>query len=284
VPPLSHEAAREDSLDYQAFEAATHKTQEESRKQMQGQRVTPPKDLREVIRYLNNYVVLLEVIAGSECPHLLMVVRLRTCLDKDEEKLEGALTDHLLLTILWRVHEDARQFCHHCEMWNRGEPLPESNLAGMVELLERESNVNKTITCPYEKFLAKKADKKEKEKGKGGGGGLKDNEQPKKARGPQATINPDIPPLCAAAVKKFKAAHPNMTITQFAAESGIPIKELVTGKKGGCTNFQLLGQCKEDCPYNHSKIVIPDGRQKDLSSALLRGLKTLEDKKKDSAS
>lgn len=72
-----------------------------------------------------------------------------------------------------------------------------------------------------------------------------------------------------------------MTITQFAVESGIPIKDLVTGKKGGCTNFQLLGHCKEDCTYEHAKIVIPDRRQKELSSALLRGLKVLEDKKKD---
>lgn len=91
VPPLSQERARENSLDHQAFEAATHKTQDETRKQMQGEKMTPPKDLREVIRYMNNYIVLLEVIAGSDCPHLLLVLRLRNCLDREEERFEQTL-------------------------------------------------------------------------------------------------------------------------------------------------------------------------------------------------
>lgn len=87
-------------------------------------------------------------------------------------------------------------------MWNLGEPLPQSNLAGMVEVLERENNVNKTTTCPYDEFFAKKNDKK-KEQGKGGGGGGRneDGQPKKKVRGQQATTNPEIPPLCAAAVK-----------------------------------------------------------------------------------
>ena len=71
-----------------------------------------------------------------------------------------------------------------------------------------------------------------------------------------------------------------MTLTQFAAESGVPIRELLSGKRGGCSNFQLLGVCKEGCSYAHEAIVIPEGKQRDLSSALLRGMKAIEDKKK----
>ena len=121
VPPLSQERARENSLDHQAFEAATHKTQDETRKQMQGEKMTPPKDLKEVIRYMNNYIVLLEVIAGSDCPHLLLVLRLRNCLDREAARFEQTLDQKRLLTILWRVHEDARQFCLRCERWSRGQ-------------------------------------------------------------------------------------------------------------------------------------------------------------------
>ena len=147
------------------------------------------------------------------------------------------LIKHLLLTILWRVHEDARQFFHKCEMWNQGEPLPKSNL---VTLLENELMVVKSITCPYDKFFKKK---KEKEKGKGKGREKgKEGDGPKKKRENQATVNPTIPALCiATAVKKIKAVHPNITtITEFAAQTGIPLRDLLTSTRGGCTNFSLF--------------------------------------------
>jgi hypothetical protein len=152
----------------------------------------------------------------------------------------------------------------------------------MVTLLEDSFDISLTPTCPYEKFFPKKDETRTKGNKRGPGGHEKDDdEQPrKKARGLQATINPYIPPLCVAAVKKFKTAHLGMTITQLAAEWGVPIRDLVSGKRGGCSNFQLLGICKEDCNYAHESIKIPEGKQRDLSSALLRGMRVLEDKKK----
>jgi hypothetical protein len=95
---------------------------------MQGTKAPPPKSLQNAINHLNNYVGWLEVLVGDECSHLLAVMRLRDCLDENEERLEPVLTNRLLLTILWKVHKDARQFFHRCELWNRGEPLPKSNL------------------------------------------------------------------------------------------------------------------------------------------------------------
>ena len=40
-----------------------------------------------MIKYLNNYIVWLEVLVGDECSHLLAVMRLRDCLDENEERL-----------------------------------------------------------------------------------------------------------------------------------------------------------------------------------------------------
>ena len=281
VTPLTQEMARADDLDHRAFESATHRTQEESKKQLQGQRVPPPEFLREVIKYLNNYVVWLEVLVGDECSHLLAAVRLRNCLDDNEERLEPVLTKHLLLTILWRVHEDARQFFHRCEMWNRGEPLPKSNLTGMVTLLEDELMVVRSITCPYDKFFEKK---KEKEKGKGKGRDKGREADGPKKREKQATVNPTIPALCVATIKKIKAAHPTITtITEFAAQTGIPIRDLVVNPRGGCTNFSLFGVCTESCPYTHTTAPIPDGKQRDVNSQLIQGLKVLDEKKKSAS-
>jgi hypothetical protein len=266
VPPLSQAMAREDNLEHEAFEAATHRTPAESKKQIQGTKAPPPKSLQNAIKHLNNYVGWLEVLVGDECSHLLAVIRLRDCLDENEERLEPVLTDRLLLTILWKVHEDARQFFHRCELWNRGEPLPKSNLKGMVRLLEEELTVIESITCPYDDFYGKidkgkeKGRGKDRDKGKGG-------EDPKK-REPQATVNPTIPALCSATVKKILALHPNMTITQFVAETGIPLKDL------------LFGVCRSGCTFRHDVRTIPEGKQKEVNAALQKGLKILEDKKK----
>ena len=60
VTPLTQEVARANDLDYRAFDSATHRTQEDTRKQLQGQKVPPPESLREVIRYLK-----LHRMAGS---------------------------------------------------------------------------------------------------------------------------------------------------------------------------------------------------------------------------
>ncbi len=282
VPLLSQKMAHEDSMDHQAFEDATHKTQADNRKFLAGQKFSPPTTLTEVVRVLNNYICWLEVMFGGDCPHLLLVVRLRDALDKNEDTLEPALDRYLRLTILWKVHEDARQFFDRCEKWSRGEPLPTSKLSGMVELLENDQMVYRSITCPFEEFFTEKRDKPGKG-GRGGGGlGKGGDEEPKarerKTREPQPTTNPTIPPLCIAAVKKYKAAHPNMTITQFAAESGIPTKRFVIGGRGGCTNYQLLGACSALCNFSHTATTVTDGRQKEVAAALLEGMKAIEAK------
>jgi hypothetical protein len=107
VTPLTQEVARAHDLEHRAFESATHRAQEDTIKQLQGQKVPPPESLREVVKYLNNYIVWLEFLVGDECLHLLEVVRLRDSLDENEERLEPVLLEHLLLTILWRVRSSS---------------------------------------------------------------------------------------------------------------------------------------------------------------------------------
>lgn len=96
VPVLSQKVAYDDNIDKQAYESATHKTQAESRKHLLGHKCAPPKTLREVIQVLNNYICWLEVMFGSNCPHLRAVVRLRDVLDIGEERLECIPTTHQL--------------------------------------------------------------------------------------------------------------------------------------------------------------------------------------------
>ena len=290
VPKLSQKQAHDDTLDQQAFEDATLKTQADNKKFLAGQKFIPPKNLAEVIRNLNNYICWAGVMVGSDCPHLLMVVKLRDALDDNEDALDLAMCRYLRMSILWKVHEDARQFFDSCEKWNRGEPTPKSKLKGTVRLLEDDQMVNKSITCPFDDFFAdEKRDKTGKQKGGGGGGAGGSGEEKKKKgkdkakREPQPTSNPSIPPLCAAAVKKYHAAHPDMSITQFAGESGMPVTKFVLGNRGGCTNFQLLGRCVASCDYNHVAFSGTDEKQKAVASALLEGLKLIADKKKEAA-
>jgi hypothetical protein len=285
VPQLSQKQAHEDTLERQSFEEATHRSQADNKKYLAGQRFLPPTSLVGVLRNLNNYICWTESMFGGDCPHLLMVVRLRDALDDNEDALEVALCRYLRMSILWKVHEDSRQFFDACEKWSRGEPMPRSKLRGMVHLIEDDQMVSRSITCPFDEFFADdKKDKKEKApKGSGGGGGGAQKEKDaakKRKQEPQPTSNPSLLPLCAAAVKKYRAANPNMPITQFAAESGIPVYKFVVRSKGGCTNYQLLGSCSALCDFKHVTCTVTDEKQKAVATALLDGMKTIAEKAK----
>ena len=63
-----------------------------------------------VVRVLNNYLRLLEVLFGDRCPHLLMVLEIWDGLEDQEFDLELGLTLPLILHLMWRIHHNARQF------------------------------------------------------------------------------------------------------------------------------------------------------------------------------
>ena len=87
-----------------------------------------PTTLQGLTFVLNNYSRLLEVLFGSDCPHLDYVVQLRDGLIQHERVLEGSITPTLMIHLLWKVHQDARQFFTLCERWEVGESLPRSHL------------------------------------------------------------------------------------------------------------------------------------------------------------
>ena len=285
VPNLSPKVIHEEEMDCQAFEDATHKTQADNRKFSAGNKFIPAKDLNELIRVLNNYICWLEVMFGSQCPHLLLVVRLRDVLDENQDALEPLLDRHLRLSVLWKVHEDARQFFNKCEKWSHGEPLPQSRLRGMVDLLEYDQQVFRSLACPFDEFFNET--KKGKGKGGGGGGGGGGaNDGKDTTKKPQPTTNPTLLPLCVAAVNKVKAAYPaGMTIPKFCILCDMPTHKFTVGGRGGCSTYQVLGHCPAiACNYRHVACTVTDARQKEVAALLIEGLKIIADKKKPAAS
>ena len=98
---------------------------------------------------------------------------------------------------------------------------------------------------------------------------------------PQPTTNPTIPPLCVAAVNKLKSAHPGWGIPKFAIECGIQVNCFTVGTKGGCSNYQLLGKCKNKaCKFKHIACTVADAKQQEVSVLILDGLKVTKEKKK----
>jgi hypothetical protein len=58
-----------------------------------------------------------------------------------------------MINLLWKVHQDSRQFFAHCDKWQSGELLPHSYLDNMVRELIADINISTTITCPVTNFL-----------------------------------------------------------------------------------------------------------------------------------
>ncbi len=73
-----------------------------------------------LIRVLNNYSRLLEVLFGAECDHLAQVLAILGGLEDHEKDLKTHLTPRLILHLLWRIHYDAHQFFTACEGWEDG--------------------------------------------------------------------------------------------------------------------------------------------------------------------
>ena len=255
------------------FDKATLKLPADIKKHATGAKFEPPKTLQGLGRVLTNYVRLLEVLFGDHCPHMLWVQRLRDGLDDHERILETRITPTLIIHLLWKVHQDLRQFFDKCEKWDDGEALPRSTLQSAVRALVEEVDITTTLTCPVKEFLGPEPSvlgprQRERHEGRGGGG-----------LGRQPTKNTAIPPICASSVKELNRLYPLMNIMTFARKSGVKYQDLAVGAKGDCTNFILLGRCPdENCTYRHSVITVPDARQKEVKAGLDKGLAALASK------
>jgi hypothetical protein len=66
-----------------------------------------PTLLLGVVRVLNNYLRVLEILFGDQCPHLRMVMEIWDGLEEKEFDLELRLTQPLILHLMWRIHYNA---------------------------------------------------------------------------------------------------------------------------------------------------------------------------------
>jgi hypothetical protein len=151
---VAHSRGNEEDLtEDEYFKAATLKSVADIRKHVTSTKVELPTSLQGVVRALNNYCRLLDVLFGPDCPHLAHVISIQDGLETHEAELESRLTGVLILHLMWRVHHDARQFFLACERWEDGEQLPHSTLGNTVRQLVDDCSIQVTITCPEAMFL-----------------------------------------------------------------------------------------------------------------------------------
>jgi hypothetical protein len=255
TPWRTAEAMNEDITEEQYFAESTVKLVADIRKLITGAKVELPTLLLSVVRVLNNYLRLLEVLFGDRCPHLLMVLEIRDGLEDQEFDLESRLTQPLILHLMWQIHHDARQFFAVCEGWDTRESLPQSALGLTVRHLVDECSIQKMMTCPVVAFLGKDPDAppmaaaSRQTKATANMSGIS-----------KPTGNSAIPPLCKAVVTKFTKQYPDMLIMDLVKKGGIRLSDVQAGGRGECTNYGLLGKCP-GCRFSHVVCKVADERQ-----------------------
>ncbi len=259
------------------YQESTLKSTADVRKRELSSRFDPPTSLQGLVGVLTNYIRLVEVLFGNKCPHLLCVIQVRDGLDYHERLLEGRVTPSLMINVLWRVHQDARQFCDRCKKWEEGKALPRLMLQTMVASLVDDVDIPRTLMCLVADFLGlgkstttgTKAKKTE---------GTRDNHSR------QPTQNPLIPPICQPCVKELKRLYPTMGIVSFCKKGKVKYANVAIGGKGNCVNYGLLRECTEECSYWRVVITVPKERQHAVKKTMMQGLANLTTNRKASAS
>jgi hypothetical protein len=252
VPWRTAEAINEDLAEDEYFEASTQKLVADIGKHVTSAKVELPTSLQGVVRVLNNYCCLLDVLFGSDCPHLTNVMAIRDALETHEAELEARLTSVLILHLMWRIHHDARQFFLACKGWGDGEWLPHSSLDNTVQQLVKDCSIQLMLMCPKAHFMGAPL--------KVPGAKTQATTWAVHAAGPQPTVNAVIPPLCQKVVAAFNRLHPSMTILKLCSRGKVRFGQLKVGKERACVNFGLLGRCS-GCRYRHKVCSVPDSRQ-----------------------
>jgi hypothetical protein len=76
------------------------------------------------------------------------------------------------------------------------------------------------------------------------------------------SINRAIPPLCQKAVASFVKLYPTLSVMDMVKKGGIKFEEVQIGNKGDCSNFNLLGKCRDpNCTYKHKPAKVGEERQ-----------------------
>jgi hypothetical protein len=252
VPWRTAEAINEDLAEDKYFEAATLKSVADIRKHVTSAKVELPTSLQGLVRVLNNYCRLLDVLFGPDCPHLTHVISIRDGLETHEAELESHLTGVLILHLMWRVHHDARHFFLACERWEDGEQLPHSTLGNTVRQLDDDSLIQVMITCPEATFLCPPL--------RAPGPTTPSTPRAAQITGPQPTVNTAIPPMCQKVVATFNRLYPGMSVLELCKRGKVRFSQLKVGREGACVNYGLFGRCL-GCQYRHEICTVATSRQ-----------------------
>jgi hypothetical protein len=250
------------------YQESTMKSTVDVRKQESSSRFDPPRSLQGLVRVLTNYIRLVEVLFCNKCPYLLCVIQVQDRLDYHKRLLEGRVTPALMINVLWRVHQDARQFFNRCEKWEEGEALPRSTLQTMVASLVDKVDIQMTLTCPVSDFLGLRKSPTTSTK-------AKKTEGTRGNHSRQPTKNPLIPPICQPCIKKLKRLYPTMGIVSFCKKGKVKYANVAIGGKGDCVNYGLLGERMEECSYRHVVTTVPKERQHVVKKMMTKGLTNL---------
>jgi len=273
TPWRTADANNNDLADDRYFNKATLKSPADIKRHATGAKFEPPQSVQGLVCVLTIYVCPLEVMIGDWCHHMQWSLQLRGALDSHERLIENRITPILMINLLWKVHQDSRQFFVGCERWEDGEPLPRSTLRATVEALVDDVHIKTTLTCPVTKFLGMPTQSLKSDRRDPGGTGKAAVSGAK-----QPTKNPSIPPICAPAVRELNNLYPSLDISQFLRRSGVPYLRFVIGSKGDCTNFALLGRCSESCPYKHVPRPLADEKARSVKEVLELGLRRMATK------
>ncbi len=135
------------------FDQATLKLPADIRKHATSAKAELPRSHLGLVRVLNNYTRLLEVLFGDECDHLVHVRAIRDGLEDHKTDLEAKITQTLCLHLMWRIHHDARQFFMACKSWEDEEILPRLQLGLTVRHLVEDCAIQQMLTCPVAAFM-----------------------------------------------------------------------------------------------------------------------------------
>ncbi len=255
------------------FHKAMLKSPADIKRHAMGAKFDPPQSLQGLIQVLTNYVCLLEVLFGNWCPHMQWVLQLQDALDSHERLLENRITPVLMINLLRKVHQDSCQFFAGCERWEEGEPFPQSTLRATVDALVDDVHINTTLMCPVAKFLDAATPSLKHDKRDPGATG-----RPAGGFGKQPIKNPSVLPSYAQVVKELNSLYPSMDISTFLHRSGVAYLRFQIRNKGNCTNFALLGQCLESCPYKHIARPVADEKAQLVKEVLELGLRKITNK------
>ncbi|MHA7856389.1 hypothetical protein [Marinobacter shengliensis] len=254
-PELPEKHRQELELQMELKEKATNITTDDVRA-MESKPSPLPVGFWGLVQQLSGYHAILMVLAGPACGHWAEVLAIVESLMANRTSFLQRITPHHSLHLLWKIHRDARQFFNAVAPLDRGDlPLPRSGLNVTNAMVRAGTILTQGVDVPEKEFL--------------GTDGVKDvltreeSATPARAdlfpaamghRGPW--YNTEYIAKTKAVMSPVLQKYPNLTVTEMCKQvEGVSVKDVAVGRRGQtCSNFNLLGRCKDTrCNCNHTR-------------------------------